>query len=318
MTGVMGSPAGTAPLSGAGLGAGEIVAGPQRREWPLAVLLLAPSLVVFGVFVFYPLGRTIWLGTQRQDPFGLSSRGVGLDQYIDVFQSESFRNSLSVTGKFVALTVPLGLVLGLALAVLANQRLRGITFFRTVFSSTVATSVAVASLMWLTLFNPSIGVVNHFLESIGREPVLWLQDPDTALIAVSLTTVWQNLGVTFIVMIAGLQSVPDELYESARIDGAGGWRQFSEITLPMLSPTILFASVVLTINAFQSFGQIDLLTQGGPFEETNVIVYSIFTEAFSNRDPGVAAAQAVVLFGIVLLLTIVQFRVLERRVFYGN
>ena len=299
----------TAPVAGYGR--------PGRRQWALAALLLAPSLVVFSVFVFYPLGRTVWLGFYRQDPFGRVRRGVGFDQYADVVTSSEFVNSLKATLAFALITVPLGLALGLALAVLAHQKLRGVTAFRTIFSSTVATSVAVASLIWLTLFNPSIGVVNQFLKSIGRDPVLWLQDPDTALFAVSMTTVWQNLGVTFIIMIAGLQSIPDDLYESARVDGAGPWAQFRHLTVPLLSPTLLFAGVVLSINAFQSFGQIDLLTQGGPLDRTNVIVYSIYTEAFVNRDPGVASAQAVVLFLIILTLTLIQFRFFERRVFYG-
>lgn len=309
---------GTAPMAKAeaGVDAAATLPGPRRRgEWPLALLFLAPSLAVFVAFVFYPLGRTIWLGLHRQDPFGNASFYVGLDQYRDVITSSAFVGSLKATAGFALITVPLGLVLGLGLALLAHQQLRGITVFRTIFSSTVATSVAVASLMWLTLFNPSIGVVNQFLSSIGRDPVAWLQDPDTALLAVSLTTVWQNLGITFLIMIAGLQSIPDELYESARIDGAGGLSRFVNITVPLLSPTLLFATVVLTISAFQSFGQIDLLTRGGPFGRTNVIVYSIFNDA--NSDPGRAAATAVVLFGIILLLTLVQFRFLERRVFYG-
>ena len=136
--------------------------------------------------------------------------------------------------------------------------------FRTIFSSTVATSVAVSSLMWLVLFQPSIGVFNQFLDAVGHEePVQWLLNENTALFAVAATTVWQNLGLTFIILIAGLQGIPDDLYESARVDGASGWLQFREITIPMLSPTLLFAGVILSINAFKSFGQIDLLTEGG-------------------------------------------------------
>jgi ABC-type sugar transport system permease subunit len=206
----------------------------------------------------------------------------------------------------------------LILATLAHQRIKGITVFRTIFSSTVATSVAVSSLIWLVLFQPSIGIVNQFLRSIGQEPVQWLLDSSTALFAVSATTVWQNLGITFIILIAGLQGIPDDLYESARVDGAGGWLQFREITIPMLSPTLLFASVILTINAFKSFGQIDLLTEGGPSESTNVIVYSIYQEAFENRNSGVASAQAIVLFVIMLALTLTQFLFFERRVHYAG
>ncbi len=289
----------------------------RGSHWPLTVGFLAPSLLVFGLFVFYPLGRTIWLGQFQEDPFGRHRVYVGLSRFWEVLQSSAFQNSLSVTLRFTVLTVPLGLALGLALALLAHQQLRGVTVFRTIFSSTVATSVAVASLMWLTLFNPSIGVINQLLDSFGRDPVRWLQDKDTALAAVSITTVWQNLGVTFIIISAGLQSLPDDLYEAARVDGIGPWRGFRHITLPLLSPTLLFASVVLTISAFQSFGQIDLLTAGGPLDSTRVVVYSIFSDARAG-DLGLASAQASLLFVILLVLTLVQFRVLERRTFYGG
>lgn len=288
-----------------------------RGDGLLAVAFLAPSLLVFGVFVFYPLGRTIWLGQHDEDPFGRRRVYVGVSRFWDVLQSDEFRNSLGVTVRFTLLTVPLGLLLGLLLALLAHQQLRGVAIFRTIFSSTVATSVAVASLMWLTLFNPSIGVVNQLLGEMGRDPVQWLQDKDTALAAVAMTTVWQNLGITFIIISAGLQSLPDDLYEAARVDGIGWWRQLRHITVPLLSPTLLFASVVLTISAFQSFGQIDLLTSGGPLDSTNVVVYSIFSDARAG-DPGLAAAQAALLFVILLALTIVQLRVLERRTFYGG
>lgn len=289
----------------------------RGREAVLALLLLAPSIAVYVTFQFYPLIRTAWLGLHRQDPFGLRRIYVGFEQYSDVITSDRFLNSLKATGAFAAITVPAGLALGLGLALLAHEELRGITFFRTVFSSTVATSVAVASLMWLTLFNPSIGVFNQLLDLAGRDPVRWLDDADTAIYAVSATTVWQNLGITFVILLAGLQALPDDLYEAARVDGIGPWGRFRHITFPLLSPTLLFASVVLLINSFQSFGQIDLLTQGGPLDSTNVIVYDIFSQ-FRAGNVGFASAEAVVLFVIVLVLTVAQFRVLERRVFYGG
>ncbi|MPZ22269.1 MAG: ABC transporter permease subunit [Dehalococcoidia bacterium] len=288
------------------------------RETLFALLLLAPSIAVFAVFVFYPLVKTFYLGLYRSDPFGLSQQHVGFDQYRDVLASSEFRESLWTTGLFALYTVPTGLVLGLLLALLAHQKLRGIVVFRTIFSSTIASSVSVAAVIWLTLLNPSIGIINYGLREAGAEPVAWLNDPDWALLAVSLTTVWLNLGFTFIVMLAGLQAIPEELHESAKIDGAGSVSRFFGVTLPLLSPTIFFAFLVLVIFAFQSFGQIDILTQGGPLDSTNVIVYSIYTEGFRNFNEGVAAAQAVVLFLIVLALTLLQFRFLERRVFYGR
>ena len=286
-------------------------------DWPLAVAFLAPSVLVFAVFIFWPLGRTMWLGQFEEDPFGRRRVYLGVERFWEVLRSDAFLDSLGVTVRFTLLTVPLGLALGLALALLAHQRLGGITVFRTIFSSTVATSVAVAALMWLTLFNPSVGVINQLLVELGRDPVRWLQDTDTALAAVSVTTVWQNLGVTFIIISAGLQSLPDDLYEAARVDGIGPWRRFVHITLPLLSPTLLFASVVLTISAFQSFGQIDLLTEGGPLDSTRVIVYSIF-DTTQAGDLGLASAQATLLFLILFVLTIVQLQVLERRTFYGG
>jgi sn-glycerol 3-phosphate transport system permease protein len=296
------------------------VAGRRRRwrERALALALLLPSLAVFGLFVYYPFLRTVWLGFHESDPFGGNLQWVGGGQYLDVITSSSFRQSLWVTVVFTVLTVPIGLALGLGLAVLAHQRLRGVGVYRLIFSSTVATSVAVASLMFVSLLSPSVGMINQVIRWSGGQPVFFLQSPGWALVAVAAVTVWQNLGVTFIVMSAGLQSVPDDLYESARLDGAGTWRRFGEITLPLLSPTLLFGFVVLTITSFQAFGQIDLLTQGGPLGSTNPIVYSIYTEAFRNFNPGVAAAQAVVLFAIVLALTVAQFKALERRVFYGR
>lgn len=292
----------------------------RRRRWRergLAVALLLPSIIAFGTWIYYPFIRTIWLGLFRTSPFGNRTTYVGLDQYRDVLTSSDFHHSLWVTLQFTLMTVPVGLALGLGLAVLAHQRLKGVGVYRTIFSSTVATSVAVASLMFIALLSPSVGLINQILKGLGRDPVYFLERPGWALVAIAAVTVWQNLGVTFIVISAGLQSVPDDLYESARLDGAGAWSRFVDITLPLLSPTLLFGFVVLTITSFQTFGQVDLLTNGGPLDATNLVVYSIYTEGFRNFNPGVAAAQAVVLFLIVLALSIVQLKVLERRVFYG-
>jgi sn-glycerol 3-phosphate transport system permease protein len=287
-----------------------------KREWPLAVLLLAPSAAVFGVFVFYPLVRTVQLAMYRSDPFGGLGRFVGVSAFGDVLSSHPFRHSLWVTVEYALLTVPTGVALGLGLAVLAHRELRGIRIFRTIFSSTIATSVAVASLLWLTMLHPDLGMVNQLLARTGHARILFLQSPGWALLSVSVATVWQNLGFTFVVISAGLSSIPDELLESARVDGASAWRRFRQVTLPLLSPTLLFSVVVLTINAFQSFGQVDLLTQGGPLRSTRVLVYDVFR--LTSNDPSTAAAEAVVLFLVVLALTALQLRVLERRVFYGS
>lgn len=287
----------------------------RRREAGLALLMLSPCLVVFGVFVFYPFVKNFQLAFYRTPPFpGLPKVYAGFDQIRDVLGSQEFRDSVWVTVKFALYTVPPGIALGLFLAVLAHQRLAGITIYRTIFSSTVASSVAVASVIFFTLLNPQVGLVNYWLGRQGGQSLL--QDPTWALPMVSLVTIWQNLGFTFILMSAALQSIPDELLEAARIDGANAVRTFFRVTLPLLSPTIFFAVVVGTIAAWQAFGQIDLLTQGGPLGETNTLTYFIFTTFFERTNEGKAAVLAIALFAIVLVLTLIQLRFLERRVHY--
>jgi sn-glycerol 3-phosphate transport system permease protein len=285
------------------------------REAALGYLLVIPSLVVFGTFVFYPFFKNIQLSLYRVPPIpNLPKKYVGFQQFHDVLTSHDFLNSLKVTLIFAVLTVPVGIALGLALAVLAHQRLRGIAIYRTIFSSTVATSVAVASVIFFTLLNSQIGLLNY---ALGRSGALsLLDDPTWALPSVAMVTVWQNIGISFILMSAGLQAVPDELLEAARVDGAGAWSRFRNVTLPLLSPTLFFATVVGGILAFQAFGQIDFLTQGGPQQHTNVLVYAIYTAVFRSNDEGKAAVLAIALFTITLVLTLVQLRFLERRVQY--
>jgi sn-glycerol 3-phosphate transport system permease protein len=281
-----------------------------------AAPFLLPSLLLFAAFTFYPLVRSVYLGFHATDPFGRREIWVGIEQYRDIFTSPDFRNSLFVTGQFTLYTVIPATAIGLYLALLAHQRLPGIIVFRTIFSSTVASSVAVSSVMFLLLLNPGVGVLNYLIGRSGGPTVSWLTDPSWALPAVAMTTVWMNLGFATIVILAGLQNIPDELYEAARADGASALDEFLHVTLPGLSPTLLFVSVVGVIFAFQSFGQIHILTRGGPLDSTNVVVYSIYQEAFLHYNVGLASAQAVVLFIIVLLLTLVQFVIAQRWVFY--
>jgi ABC-type sugar transport system permease subunit len=287
----------------------------RTRDMLLGYALVLPSLLIFGTFIFYPFIKNFWLGLYRTPPFpNLPRSWVGVSQYRDVLTSHLFTNSFKVTLEFVLITVPIGIALGLGLAVLAHQQLRGITVFRTIFSSTVVTSVAVASLISLTLLNPQIGLLNYWFGRTGS--LSPLDDPKWALVAVAGVTIWQNLGLSFIIMSAGLQAVPDELLEAARVDGAGTWSRFRNVTLPMLSPTLFFATIVGSILAFHSFGQIDLLTEGGPQNHTNVLVYAIYRTVFRENNDGKAAVMAIALFAITLVLTMVQLRILERRVSY--
>ena len=290
----------------------------RGRDSGLALLMLGPSIVILGFFVVYPLIKAMFLGTQRCNPTGTCPVRGGLQQYVDAFTSTQFQDSLIVTVKYALITVPIGLVLGLALAVLADKYVRGVGVFRTIFSSTVATSVAVASVMWFFLLNPNVGVLADILGGVAKTPGL-LQNQGTALWSVSASSIWANLGFTFIVITAGLQSVPKDLYESAYVDGANGFGRFTNVTLPMISPVMLFVTVVLTARAFESFGEIDLLTAGGPKGSTTTLTYLAYGKALpTSTDDGLRATVSVLVFFVLLVLALVQFRGLEKRVHYGD
>jgi sn-glycerol 3-phosphate transport system permease protein len=280
------------------------------RQALLALALIVPSLVVFAAFFFYPLYRLVYLGLHQQNRFGTAERWVGFDQYRAVLTGDEFTDGLWITVRFVLLTVPLGIALGVLLAVAANRRLRGIKVFQTIFASTVASSVAVASVFFFVLVNPQVGY-------FGDVGFVSLSDPDTALRGVALSAIWQNLGLTFVIVLAALQAVPEEVEEAATLDGYGPVRRLLRITLPMISPALLFVVVVLVIFGFQTFAQVEILTGGGPAGATETLVYKIFNSQ-QPLDRGEGSVMAVGLFGITLVVTLVQLRVLERRVHYGD
>jgi len=278
-------------------------------------------MITFGVFVFYPFFNNFKLALYQSPPVpGIPPHYVGLRQAGQVLFSNAygFPGSLLTTIAFVVLVVPVSLFLGLVLAVAAHRRLKGVGVYRVIFSSTVVSSVAVAALVFGTLMNPVVG----FLPWLGINPhPPLLENPTWALPSVAVMTIWQFLGLSFIIMSAGLQSLPDEVLEAARIDGASSWTRFWRVTVPMLSPTIFFAVVVGTIFAFQSFGQIDILIgyANNPARlHVNVLVYNIVNTLTQENNTGVAAVMSVALFFITLLLTLLQMRFLERRVHYAR
>jgi sn-glycerol 3-phosphate transport system permease protein len=284
------------------------------REALLGYAYLVPAFVVFGIFFFYPLVRLIQLSLVDTKGVFANQREefVGLQQWADVLGGEDFRSSLWITLQYVLFTVPAGIVLGVLLAQLANRTLRGIKFFQTVFASTVASSVAVASVIFFALVNPEVG----YFRNVSWLSWLNTQDPDTALLAVSVSSIWQNLGLTFIIVLAAMQTIPEELNEAAMLDGYSPARRFFKVTLPLLSPTLLFLAVVLVIFAFQAFAQIDIMTKGGPQGSTETLVYRIFTTQFD--DPNTAAVMSIGLFALTFVITLLQFGMLERRVTYGD
>lgn len=281
-----------------------------------AILYLLPSVILFSVFVFYPMFRTIYLSFFLTDQTGNAAIMVGFENFMYLLGSSEFQNSMKATGLFVLYTVPITIILALFFALLANEKLKGIGFFRTMYSSTMGISVAASSVIWLFMFNPSIGMFNRLLSVFDFPQIQWLLDPEWALISVAISTIWMNIGFSFLILLGGLQNIDEHLYESSRIDGAGYFYRLRRITLPMLSPTLFFIITISLINAFQTFGQIDILTKGGPSQSTNLIVYSIYREAFINYQFGTASAQAVILFIIILIVTILQFKLGERRVHY--
>ncbi|CAH0120875.1 MULTISPECIES: carbohydrate ABC transporter permease [unclassified Paenibacillus] len=288
----------------------------KRREGLLGYAFLAPSLLIFFFFLFYPMIRSVYLSLTITDPRGKVAAFVGLDNYVEMIQSGQFMSNMKVTLLFILFTVPTCIVWCLFLAFITHNKLRGMKAFQFIFSLPIVISVGTGSIIWLLLFHPTAGMLNYFLSLAGIGPVPWLIDPSVALLSVSLMTVWMNMGFIYILLLSGLQGVPDEIYESAKIDGSGPVRTFVRIVLPLLSPVIFFALIVSVIGAFQAFGQIHILTKGGPAGATNVVVYSIYQDAFINFRFGTGSAQALVLFAIILLLTALQFKILERKVHY--
>jgi sn-glycerol 3-phosphate transport system permease protein len=290
----------------------------QRRERWGAFAYLVPALAVFAVFMFYPLGRSIFLSVQGTDIFGRPAGFEGFDNYARLFTDDGFRQVLAVTAGFTVLTVVPSILLALALALLLNQKIRAVRFFRTGFALPFAFSVATASVVFAVLYNPAVGVLNGLIVRLGGDRVGWLTDPSVALLSVSLATVWMQLGYNLLVLSAGLGAVPEEIVEAARLDGAHGLRMQRSIIIPLITPQIFFLLVTGTITSLQSFGQIHILTRGGPSSSTTTLVYSIYEQAFANNNSnfGYASAQAMVLLLVVLAVTAVQFGVLERKVFY--
>ncbi|MFD0676622.1 MULTISPECIES: carbohydrate ABC transporter permease [unclassified Paenibacillus] len=282
----------------------------------LAYLFLAPSLILFVTFLFYPMAKSIYLSMTLTDPRGRVVEFVGLENFMDLLGSGQFYSNLKVTLLFILLTVPTSIIWSLFLAAITHNKLRGMKIFQFIFSLPIVISVGTGSIIWFLLFHPTAGMLNYFLSLAHIDQIPWLTSPSWALVSISLMTIWMNMGFLFIVLSSGLQGVPEEIYESAKVDGSGPVRTFVQIVLPLLSPTIFFALIVSVISAFQAFGQIHILTKGGPMNTTNVIVYSIYQDAFVNFRFGIGSAQALILFAIIMILTVVQFKVLEKKVHY--
>jgi multiple sugar transport system permease protein len=277
----------------------------------------APALVVVVVFFFVPVLAALALSFTDFDIYALAdpanARFVGLRNYAQLVQHPLFWKALGNTFYFVAVGGPLTVAVSLGTALLLNARLvRFRTFFRTICFAPVVTTLVAVAVVWRYLYHTRYGFLNHFLGWFGVDPVDWLGDPAWSMPAIILLTVWKNYGYNMIIFLAGLQSIPEELGEAARIDGAGAWGQFRHVTLPMLAPTFLFVGTITMIGYFQLFAEPYVMTQGGPLQSTVSVVYLMYEEGFKWWNMGYAAAVAFVLFAIIATFTAVHFR-LQRR-----
>jgi sn-glycerol 3-phosphate transport system permease protein len=286
----------------------------ESRWLPYA--LVAPQIAVTIVFFFWPAFQTLYQSLLLEDAFGTSREFVGFANFSELFHNDEYLASFRVTAVFSLLVTGLGLSISLVLAVLADRVLRGAHVYKTLLIWPYAVAPAVAAVLWLFLFSPTLGIVAHWLHALGIEWNPLLNDND-ALVLVVVAAVWKQISYNFLFFLAGLQSIPKSLIEAAAIDGAGPVRRFVTIVFPLLSPTTFFLVVVNVVYVFiDTFGIIDAATGGGPGRATTILVYKIYHDGFKGLDLGGSSAQSVVLMVILIVLTFVQFRFVERKVQY--
>jgi multiple sugar transport system permease protein len=285
----------------------------ERQQARTAWVFLAPALVLIGVFFFVPVVVGLLLSCTDFDLYAIgapaAARFVGLRNYVQTLGNPAFWKALRNTLYFVVAGAPLSVCVSLVAALLLNARLvRLRSFFRTVYFTPVVTTLVAVAIVWRYLYHPRYGLLNHVLASFGAGPIDWLGNPHWAMPAIILLSVWKNFGYNMLIFVAGLQSIPEELYEAAAIDGAGAWRRFVHVTLPGLAPTFLFVGVTTMIGYFQLFAEPYVMTQGGPLRATTSVVLMMYEEGFRWWRMGMAASIAFVLFVIMLIGTLVQMR----------
>ena len=281
-------------------------------------LYLVPTLVILLIFVYLPVFTSFNLSLNRIAPFGNQMRFVGLDNYGRLLTDSDYWNSVQVTLIFTLGTVIIGLILAVALAVALAYPVRHLSgLHRLLIFVPVVISSAVAGVLFRWLYHPVVGYLNYWLTFVGIDGPNWLADKDWALTAVIIATIWRQLGFNVIIALAGVQNIDPIFYDAAKVDGANAWHRFRNVTLPLLSPTLFFLLIINIINSFQTFGEIHILTEGGPGQATNTLVYAIFFDAFvGTPQRGIASAQAYMLALMVIVLSLIQFRGLNRRVHY--
>jgi sn-glycerol 3-phosphate transport system permease protein len=286
------------------------------KSWWLPWALIAPQMVIILVFFFWPAAQALYQSVLREDAFGSSVEFIGLENFTTLFADETYVASFTTTAIFSLLVASLGLTISLMLAVMADRVIKGASFYKTLLIWPYAVAPAVAGVLWLFMFAPSIGVVSYALRALGVD---WnhLLDGTDAMILIVGAAVWKQISYNFLFFLAGLQSIPKSLIEAAAIDGAGPWHRFWTVQFPLLSPTAFFLLVINIVYAFfDTFAIVDAATSGGPGKDTAILVYKVYFDGFKALDLGGSAAQSVVLMAIVIVLTVVQFRFVEKKVNY--
>ena len=286
-----------------------------RSAW-LPWLLVAPQMAIVLVFFFWPAAQALYQSVLQQDAFGMSTEFVGLENFRRLFADESYLASFKTTAIFSVLVATTGLTLALLLAVMANRVVRGATVYKTLLIWPYAVAPVVAGVLWLLMFASPYGVVAYALRWLG---ISWdhLLNPQHAMALIVMAAVWKQISYNFLFFLAGLQSIPQSLIEAATIDGASPWHRFWTIVFPLLSPTTFFLLVINVVYAFfDTFAIVDAATHGGPGKETAILVYKVYYDGFKALDMGGSAAQSVILMAIVIALTVVQFRFVEKKVQY--
>ncbi len=286
----------------------------------LPYLLILPSVAVIVVFLIVPFAQSVWGSFFVTSPFGTKTIYVGLRNYLELFQSSDYMKSVVVTLYFSAFVVVVGLGASLAIALLLNQKIQGVGFYQIALIWTYALSPAVAGTIWALLFAPATGLVPYLVGRIIPGYTLnWMTNGTLALLVVSAAATWKMLGYNIVFFLAGLQNIPEELLDAARVDGAGPWLTFRHITFPLLSPTTTFLLFMNMLYAFfQVFGLIDIMTQGGPGDATNLLVYNLYRDAFIHLQSGRADAQSVIIFVVIAVAATLQLRAATKKAAYAR
>ncbi len=288
-----------------------------RKEWLLFILFMLPNIVLFGLFTFWPMIENIRLSTQRWDMISPIRLDVGLTNYRYLLRDDTFHQVLLNTAYFTVAAVGLSLLLGLIVALLLNQPLKLRNGARAVVFAPTLLSGAAIGIVWSYIFDPRYGLVAQGLSWFNVSSPDWLNRPEWSMPAIIIVYVWKNLGFAAVIFLAGLQAIPKDLYDAARVDGANIWWRFRSVTLPMLSPITFFLLITSILNTFQAFDIIRVMTQGGPVDATNTLIYYVYEQGFIDFNAGRSAAASLVLFVLMMIVTLVQLRFAEERVHYG-